>query len=504
MSFVVAASVRGRSRDVERLALVYLVGAVVYSAVVLTRFDLGIRRGDGGSGISTTTTPMTSRRSPSRAMPLGIYFLHAGRRIAVRLFAAAGLVVLTLGFVWSGSRGGFIALAAVAVFVVLRFSAIPLRWRLFADGARRRRPARHGERSVLAADGHDRVGRRLQPHGGIGRLQIWSRGIGYMMDNPVFGVGPGNFQTAEGTLSPFAERQQYGVGVRWNAPHNSFVQIGAELGLPGLALYIAVIASAFHGLRRAGDLRTGADRLAARLRRRLVFPVARILRNALHARRARRRTAKGERASGGTRLNGDAANRSVDRVRRPRRRRTCGRRSGHATSGVRQRRASSSCRPMVKGGWRVNCKALASRSNTFVWIDPFRRRVPDRWRRRSAVIASPSHTAMSSPWPSTAHGPHGLPAANTSSRCTAAGTMPGGFSAGVALRAAIALSGGVVAVSTQLADQMSRDLLVQRSHIAMISNGVRHVRRGRRRRSATSCGSARATGCSCRSATSTR
>ena len=43
-------------------------------------------------------------------MPLGIYFLHAGRRTGVRLFAAAGLVVLTLGFVWSGSRGGFIAL----------------------------------------------------------------------------------------------------------------------------------------------------------------------------------------------------------------------------------------------------------------------------------------------------------------------------------------------------------------------------------------------------------
>src|SRR6185503_10555709 len=66
------------------------------------------------------------------ALPLGIYFLHAGRSIAVRLFAAAGLVILTLGFVWSGSRGGFIALFAVVGFVVLRFSAIPLRWRLSA------------------------------------------------------------------------------------------------------------------------------------------------------------------------------------------------------------------------------------------------------------------------------------------------------------------------------------------------------------------------------------
>lgn len=44
-----------------------------------------------------------------------------------------------------------------------------------------------------------------------------------------------------------------------------------------------------------------------------------------------------------------------------------------------------------------------------------------------------------------------------------------------ALRAAIALSGGTVAVSTQLAGQMSHDLLVRRSAIAMISNGVRHT-----------------------------
>jgi O-antigen ligase len=59
---------------------------------------------------------------------------------------------------------------------------------------------------------------------------------------------------AEGTLSPLAERQQYGVGVRWNAPHNSFVQVGAELGFPGLALYIAVIGCAFVALRHGGGI----------------------------------------------------------------------------------------------------------------------------------------------------------------------------------------------------------------------------------------------------------
>jgi len=252
MSFVVVASVR-TIRDVERLAFVYLVGAVVYSAVVLTTFDLG--SGDAWRlGHLYYYDANDFATYAVSAMPLGIYFLHAGRRMAVRLFAAAGLVVLTLGFVWSGSRGGFIALAAVAIYVVLCFSAIPLRWRLSATAL---------VAVVLIATASDQYWHQMGTIASdadynhtaeSGRLQIWSRGIGYMMDNPVLGVGPGNFQTAEGTLSPFAERQQYGVGVRWNAPHNSFVQIGAELGFPGLALYIAVIASAFSALRRAGDL----------------------------------------------------------------------------------------------------------------------------------------------------------------------------------------------------------------------------------------------------------
>jgi O-antigen ligase len=250
MSLIVAASVRS-VRDVERLAFVYLVAAVVYSTVIITTFDVGAgddwRLGhlyyyDANDFATLVVT----------AMPFGIYFLHAGKDRLVRLFAAVGLVLLTLGFVWSGSRGGFIALAVVAVLVVIRFSAIPLRWRVLATGL------------VFIVVIATASGQYWQQMGTItsdqdynhtsetGRLQIWSRGIGYMLDNPMLGVGPGNFQTAEGTLSPFAERQQYGIGVRWNAPHNSFVQVGAELGFPGLALYIAVIASAFYGLRHTG------------------------------------------------------------------------------------------------------------------------------------------------------------------------------------------------------------------------------------------------------------
>jgi O-antigen ligase len=250
MSFVVAGSVR-RPRDVERLALVYFSSAVIYSLVVITRFDLGgggkwrlghLYHYDANDFATFVVT----------AIPLGVYFLHAATKALTRVAAALGLVVLTLGFVWSGSRGGFIALGAVAVFIVFRYSAIPMRWRVSATAL---------VAIVVVATASDQYWQQMgtitsesdyNHTSESGRMQIWSRGIGYMMANPLLGVGPDNFPSAEGTLSSLAERQQYGIGVRWNAAHNSFIQIGAETGLPGLALFVAVIVSAFAALRRSG------------------------------------------------------------------------------------------------------------------------------------------------------------------------------------------------------------------------------------------------------------
>jgi O-antigen ligase len=184
------------------------------------------------------------------AMPFALYFLHTPRQIFVRLFAGASLAVLALAFVRTGSRGGFIALVALSAFIVLRYTAIALRWRIAAlalvalvvvTTASEQYWTQMG--TILSDADYNRTDES-------GRMQIWHRGVGYMLRHPVFGVGPGNFQAAEGMLSPFADRQQFGVGVRWNAAHNSYIQVGAELGIPGLLLFTGIIASTFGMLRR--------------------------------------------------------------------------------------------------------------------------------------------------------------------------------------------------------------------------------------------------------------
>jgi len=83
-----------------------------------------------------------------------------------------------------------------------------------------------------------------------GRRQLWARGMTYMLDYPVFGIGIGNFSRAEATISEKARLAPRGKGIRWTAPHNSFVEVGAELGVPGLLLFSSLVFGGIWGMAR--------------------------------------------------------------------------------------------------------------------------------------------------------------------------------------------------------------------------------------------------------------
>ncbi len=246
MFFVIAGAIRG-PRDLERLLWIYFLSATIYAAVVLTRFEDGARLGklyyyDANDFATFAVT----------AIPFGLYGLRTGRTALSRGFAAAGLLFLTLAFLRTGSRGGFLALIVVGGYLLIKYKTVRLQWRLAAAGAvvvvaLAAASAEYWERmgTILSDDDYNRTDES-------GRMQIWQRGLGYMASHPVFGVGPNNFGMAEGTLSPLAKRQQFGVGVRWNAPHNSFVQVAAELGVVGIVLFIALFVTAFKAVRLGG------------------------------------------------------------------------------------------------------------------------------------------------------------------------------------------------------------------------------------------------------------
>jgi len=236
-------------RDVERLALTYFAAAAVYSLVVLARFRVG---GDAWrlAGLYYYDANDLATFVVS-ALPLGLYFVAGQHRWSKRLACAAGMIAIAVAFVWSGSRGGFLALLAVAVFVVFRFTAIRRTTRIVGTAA--------VVVTVLAtaSDAYwTQMRTILKPDEDYnrtedaGRWKIWQRGIGYMKLHPILGVGAQNFSVAEGTISPLAKRQEMGIAVRWGAAHNSFVQAGADLGIPGLLFFVGMLVAAFAALTR--------------------------------------------------------------------------------------------------------------------------------------------------------------------------------------------------------------------------------------------------------------
>lgn len=70
-----------------------------------------------------------------------------------------------------------------------------------------------------------------------GRIEIWSRGTYMLGDFPITGVGMGLFGDIADTLYPFFIN---GAGSVPHA-HNLFLQVGIDLGIPGLISWLSVI-----------------------------------------------------------------------------------------------------------------------------------------------------------------------------------------------------------------------------------------------------------------------
>jgi hypothetical protein len=72
-----------------------------------------------------------------------------------------------------------------------------------------------------------------------GRVALWMNGIQLMLQNPITGVGAGAIETGLGDTFRV-----------WKTTHNSFIQIGAELGVGGLAMFIALLSTSISGSRK--------------------------------------------------------------------------------------------------------------------------------------------------------------------------------------------------------------------------------------------------------------
>jgi len=89
-----------------------------------------------------------------------------------------------------------------------------------------------------------------------GRTDVWKNGVIMFLKDPLTGVGANNF-----AMAIAARRESFGLLPKWQAPHNSFVQILTEVGIVGFVAWILLIhASAktyWHLRKRSGSAESG-------------------------------------------------------------------------------------------------------------------------------------------------------------------------------------------------------------------------------------------------------
>jgi len=167
-------------------------------------------------------------RKPLRVRLLGLLAMALPMVMIIRTgsrasFVAIGAMLVVLFFLSSLTNRIVIAsLAAVAFVILVAFVPNALRSRL--GGAQT-------ERSGADKDSANARGTLLET------------GVALTLDNPIFGVGPGNF--AETVVEE--GRSQ---GVEWAAlgPHNAYTQISSETGIPGVLLFLLLIGFSFQNV----------------------------------------------------------------------------------------------------------------------------------------------------------------------------------------------------------------------------------------------------------------
>ncbi len=176
-------------------------------------------------------------------LPLVIMAAQLAKGIR-RLIWFGGLGLIAVTIVISDSRGAFIGLLAVGIALLLFLPGISVIKRLMYLGAitivlTLFAPAGYWDsmKSIIVNPTAD-----YNWDAGQGRRQVAQRGMGYMFEYPIFGLGIDNFAMQEAMYSDYAKvTLASGHGVKWSAPHNSWVQAGAETGIPGLILWGALV-----------------------------------------------------------------------------------------------------------------------------------------------------------------------------------------------------------------------------------------------------------------------
>jgi O-antigen ligase len=220
-----------------RWTVLATLGSVTLASLYVIRFwqKYGDPRPGGTTGDANSFTI-----SALIGVPVGLYLISLRRPRWSPLYCIGCTAVTLMAIVLASSRGGFFGLAASALFVVwhtrhrvrnlLVAGAVLLPPLLAFPISPLRRMLSPGTAEILSTHAH---------------VAAWRAGLRMIVSHPILGVGLGNFKPVMLQYLP--------KGVAMWTPefaHNTYIEFAAELGFPGLFLFLAILYFSYRSMGR--------------------------------------------------------------------------------------------------------------------------------------------------------------------------------------------------------------------------------------------------------------
>jgi len=226
-----------------------ILGAIACLVGIYQHFQgIGVDYGEGVVRIrGTATDPNDYAMHLVILVPMVFALIFNYRNIIIKGMLILVLVLLILNIVFTFSRGGLVAFILVLGLSMLGFSFQRRKFFLpvilISIGTLvllPMIPQKYWERAKTISDFSDPA---IQA-----RLDTWKTGFEMMGDHPIAGVGLGAFRY-EYTMRA---RMSSDVKTRVSLfSHNAYIQIGAEMGIPALIVFILLIVLSWIDLRKA-------------------------------------------------------------------------------------------------------------------------------------------------------------------------------------------------------------------------------------------------------------
>jgi O-antigen ligase len=238
--------------ELKRVLIAVSVASVAIGLLAILSFSFGVPadlsagRSEGGTGDANLFAAYQIA-----AIPLVLVLVSEVARGLPQLLVYGGALTIIASVFTSVSRGGLVAMLVVAVTMVF----IPARAMFRSVGQKVAvllvivvvgAVALQATSTALTA--------RLSDKTGSGRVYEWKAAWLSVHQHPVLGLGYGAFPPRSRELLhqvPGVDLEKFDIGPQGEAVHNVYLGTLAELGIPGLVLFLGLLVSTGRTLRGA-------------------------------------------------------------------------------------------------------------------------------------------------------------------------------------------------------------------------------------------------------------